>query len=336
MKIAIVGEAYGEQEQKQRAPFVGAAGYELTKLLGEAGIQRSGCFLTNVFNLRPSGNRVEQFCGGKETAIYGYPILIKGKYVRQEFAPELTRLAEEIDDADPNLIILLGNTACWALLGKTTIKNLRGYTSLSTHTISGYKCLATYHPAAIFRQYELRPIVVADLIKAKREAEYPDIRRPSRDIWIEPTLSDIKEFIDRYILGCRTLSVDIETSGQLITCIGFAPSTDKALVIPFYDRRKKERSYWNNPQLEASAFELVTRVLEDRRIHKVFQNGLYDIAFIWRSTGIKVFGAQDDTMLLHHSLQPESIKDLGFLGSVYTSEGTWKGMRSKTTIKKDD
>jgi uracil-DNA glycosylase family 4 len=51
--IAIVGEAWGEQEERARAPFVGASGYELTRMLDEAGIRRADCFLTNVFNLRP-------------------------------------------------------------------------------------------------------------------------------------------------------------------------------------------------------------------------------------------------------------------------------------------
>jgi hypothetical protein len=47
--------------------------------------------------------------------------------------------------------------------------------------------------------------------------------------------------------------------------------------------------------------------------------------------------ATDDTMLLHHSLQPESLKGLGFLGSLYCDEGPWKHMRAKhETIKKDE
>ena len=42
-------------------------------------------------------------------------------------------------------------------------------------------------------------------------------------------------------------------------------------------------------------------------------------------------------MLLHHALQPESLKALGFLGSLYTDEGPWKQMRGKfTEFKADD
>ena len=48
-------------------------------------------------------------------------------------------------------------------------------------------------------------------------------------------------------------------------------------------------------------------------------------------------GAEEDTMLLHHALYPESLKGLGFLGSIYCDEGAWKGMRKGTeTIKRED
>jgi hypothetical protein len=52
---------------------------------------------------------------------------------------------------------------------------------------------------------------------------------------------------------------------------------------------------------------------------------------------IKVYGATEDTMLLHHALQPEMLKNLGFLGSIYSDQGTWKGMaKHGKTIKRDN
>jgi len=78
-------------------------------------------------------------------------------------------------------------------------------------------------------------------------------------------------------------------------------------------------------------------VLEDPEIPKLFQNGLYDIPFILRTVGIRVLGAAHDTMLLHHALQPESLKGLGFLGSIYSDHGPWKSERKgpSDTIKRD-
>lgn len=51
---------------------------------------------------------------------------------------------------------------------------------------------------------------------------------------------------------------------------------------------------------------------------------------------IRTFGATHDTMLLHHALQPEALKNLGFLGSIYSDEGSWKDMRKAKTTKRDD
>lgn len=336
-KLLILGESWGEAEERERAAFVGVTGWELNRMLEEVGITRADCYLTNVFNRRPYRNQIIDFCGGKNEGIPGYPALVKGKYVRREFDPELVRLGDEIIDVNPNLILALGNTAMWAVLGRTTISKLRGTTSTSTHTVRDFKVLPTYHPAAIFRQYELRPTVIIDLMKAAREQEFPEIRRPKREVWIEPTLEDIDEFERKYIRPASRLAVDIETSGTAITCIGFAPSSRQAIVIPFTHDKKLGRSYWPSLEHELHAWKAVRAILECPKPSKVFQNGLYDIAFLWRAYGIKVYGAEEDTMLLHHALQPESLKGLGFLGSIYTDEGAWKQMRTKhETIKRDD
>lgn len=339
-KLFILGEAYGATEEREQTPFVGAAGHELNSLLNQAGIERSDCFVTNVFNLRPRDNKIENFCASKQEAIEGYPVFTKGKYIHKKFKPELDRLEAELEEQNPNLILALGNTAAWALLGQTTMKSLRGSVTLSTHTMTGFKVLPTYHPAAIFRQYQLRPIVAADFIKAAREQEYPEIRRPKRLIHIPETPEEVDEYFRKNISfdGKQIIAVDIETTGKQITCIGFAFDIGNIIVIPFVDPKKLGRSYWTVAAAENAVWQSIRRVLEEPRIKKVFQNGLYDISFIWRTMGIRVFGAEHDTMLLHHALQPESIKDLGFLGSVYTNDVGWKKMnkKGKTTIKKDD
>jgi len=362
--LFLLGECYGENEARINRPFVGASGIELLRMLNEAHIieftsadtdyirrfwdagdpalldcvwnLHPEVYRSNVFMSRPPGNRLEWFCGPKTTAIHGYPALIKGKYVRAEFAFELERLADELVGVNPNLIVCLGNSALWALAGKTGISKLRGTTCLSTHLATDFKLLPTYHPAAVLRQWELRPITVMDLCKAERERKFPEIRRLAREIWVEPTLEDLEEFYVRYIVGCKILSVDIETSGSQITCIGFAPRRDIALVIPFYDARGKGRSYWPDSSSERKCWEFILRILVDGSIHKLFQNGLYDISFLYRAYGIKVLGATHDTMLLHHSLQPESLKGLGFLGSIYCDEGAWKADHRMGTIKRDD
>jgi len=181
----------------------------------------------------------------------------------------------------------------------------------------------------------MRATVVLDFKKAKRESAFPDVRYPKRELWIEPTLEDLYEFEKRYMRLCDIIAIDIETSGSQVTIVGFSPQPDVALIVPFYDARAKGRSYWATNDDELAAWGFVRSVLQDGKRKKVFQNGLYDIAFLYRSVGIKVMGAEHDTMLLHHSLMPESLKGLGYLGSIYTNERAWKWMRTTTTIKQD-
>lgn len=363
--ILILGEAYGANEQKINASFVGASGVELLRQLDEAKIltltgedkaafsrfydrgdsaaidgiwtrHLDTVFRTNVLNLHPPGNKLEALCGTKAEGIGGMPAIVKGKYLLAEFEPELERLADEILSHDPNLIICLGNTALWALTGTTGVAKLRGTTLLSTHTVADYKLLPTYHPAAVLRQWELRSTTILDLIKANRESSFSEIRRPNCEIWIEPTLEDIQRFIVEYVRTSDLLSVDIETSGDRITCIGFAPRTDLAIVIPFDDKRKPDGCYWPTKELERQCWELIRQVLSDPTIPKLFQNGLYDIGFLMRSYGILVKGAKEDTMLASHARQPEALKGLGYLGSIFTDHGSWKSMRKEAdTIKRD-
>jgi uracil-DNA glycosylase len=333
--IFILGEAWGAEELKQQTPFVGPSGYELTRLLADAGINRADCYLTNVLNLHPPGSDLDSLCGSKLDGVVGYPAIKPAKYLRAEFQPELERLGDELLEVDPNIILCLGNTALWAMAGKTAISQQRGTTQLSTHTANGFKILATYHPAAVLRDRPLRPVVVADFGKALRESTFPDLRRPYREIWIEPDLQDCRDFFEKHLPKTSLLSVDIETSGRRITCIGFAPNSRTALVIPFVDKRKLAGNYWATGELECEVWRLIAGVLENP-IPKLFQNGLYDISFLYRSYGIKVAGATHDTMLLHHALQPESKKDLGFLGATYADFGAWKQMRVKKTTKRED
>lgn len=365
--ILLLGEAKGTNEERINSCFVGPSGIELLRQLDETSIitltvedralisrfynngdqtaldqvwhnHRDVVHRTNVLQLHPHANDLKHVCGGKAEGVPGYPPLIKSGYLLAKYEPELQRLTDEILSHDPNLIIALGNTALWALTGKTGVSKLRGTTLLSTHTVADFKLLPTYHPSAVLRQWELRPTTLMDLIKAKRESTFQDIRRPDCEIWIEPTIEDIQRFITEhiYVPNPPLLSVDIETSGVRVTCIGFGTRGDLAIVIPFDDSRKPDGNYWPTAKLERQCWEIIRGVLEDGTIPKLFQNGVYDINFLYRSYGIRTFGAKEDTMLLHHARQPESLKGLGYLGSVYTDHGSWKHMRKESDTLKSN
>jgi len=58
--IMIVGLGPGRQEDLQGRPFVGAAGRFLDQLLAEAGLSRSGIYITNVIKCFLPENRATE------------------------------------------------------------------------------------------------------------------------------------------------------------------------------------------------------------------------------------------------------------------------------------
>lgn len=361
--LVIVGEAWGADEEIHKHPFVGASGALLMKMLKMSGLMqwtkedqanrneyyktRNGYFnrliweahpefhLTNVFNLRPpGGNDVERLCGPKDFCLPNRSPIKSGKYVHQQYAGELERLDEEVKSLNPDLVMCVGNTPLWAATDKYGVRKMRGYPIWSDRW--NCKVLCTYHPAGVMRQYTLLPVVIADFNKAKDEKEFAELRRPNHEIWIEPTLDDLLRFERDHLSEYVHLSVDIETQSGQITCIGFAPNTGVALVVPFVDWEQEDGCYWRTVEEEIQAWNWVRRILE-MAPSAVGQNFLYDIRYLWRVYGIRVPGFSHDTMLLHHALQPEMEKGLNFLASLYTKEASWKFMRTHSkTLKKED
>lgn len=333
-KIALVAETWGQQEELTKQPLIGSSGQELNRMLSEAGLQRSHCFATNVFALRPTANNLELLCDSKKAVggkLYTLPQIKQGKYVEPRFLPEVNRLAEELRTIDPNLVIALGGVATWALLQNPRIGTIRGTTAESV-LVPGLKVLPTYHPSAVLRNWPLRTIVLADLLKAAREAEFPEIRRPQRFILVRPTLAEMWEWWEEHGRNAPWIAIDIETTKGQIKNIGFATHRQHAINIPFIVKEKF--SYWPTLEEEHHAWSFVKMACESDP-PKIGQNFLYDLQFIWRM-GIRVKNYREDTMLLHHSLYPELQKGLGFLGSIYSNEPAWKLMRKNTDMMKRD
>jgi DNA polymerase len=340
-RIVIVGEAYGSEEEKQRRPFVGGAGKELHSWLRLAGISPNDVYFTNVINKRPFGNDFGQFCLSKKKAqaeyaewrtvlemqapgdwpsTYNWKPVASGKYLHPKHLHEIPNLIQEIKEREPNLIILCGNTPCWAILGQTGISKMRGAV---TQTPLGIKAIPMLHPAAILRNYEQRPLSVVDMMKAATEMTFPEISRPSREVWIDPELADFPIF-DEKLQSAEYIGCDIETApaSGFIKCVGFSADEHSAIVVPFYDPRQDDGNYWPTEDHEAEAWRWVQRWLSLPQ-SKIFQNGAYDMSWLWAQMGMYP-SEWDDTLLQAHSMQPELQKDLGTLGSIYTNEPAWK------------
>jgi uracil-DNA glycosylase len=334
-KLVLVGEAPGDQEERTGIPFIGWAGQELRRLFLQAGLDWNSTYFTNVLFSRPPENKLEKFCVSKIElpASYPMPALSPGKYLHPDLLPELDRLWGELLNLRPNLIIAAGATAAWAILRLNGITRLRG----TIHGSKFGKVLPILHPALLAKGpdgWSNRPVMVADLMKAAVEKEFPEIRRPVRHVLIDPTLPEVEEWRD-VALATKLLACDIETRGRSITCVGFSSSSSSAIVIPFFDARKLAfdpelglfpGSYWTR-QGEIRVRRIINDVLSSS-VPKLFQNGLFDVQHLL-SEGYRIRNFAEDTMILHHALYPEMRKDLGFLGSIYTNETAWKLMRPR-------
>jgi uracil-DNA glycosylase len=378
MKIVLIGEARGETEDQFQHGFCGSSGAELSRMLSESKLapnieiqypsaldlisywtylrENHGIAITNVFEEHPPENNLGYFFDS--TSRDGFiPALVlpkmPGRYVKPEFRHHITSLFERLSTWNPNICILLGNPACWAVLHQTKISQIRGTIQKSNHL--NLKCLPTYHPSYIMRgAWPDRPIVLADLQKAKLESETREIKFLSRKAWFNCTLDEIRAWLD---LPAESYAVDIESGYALfsraeinrmpkklryilssqISMVGFARNPEDAMVIEFMTRDKPNLTYWQDKTDEIAAWKLCQLGL-NAPIPKIFQNGMYDINRLLYA-GMKTYLPREDTMLQHHAHYPEMKKSLGFMASIYCNESSWKqmyGADQGDSLKRDD
>lgn len=318
-----------------------------------------GLGITNVFHEHPDQDNIELFFGSKadpdvDQSLPPYKRGSKNFYVKQQYRHWLDDLWQEIDELKPNILIPMGNTACWAVFGRSKISDLRGTITYSVMP-PGIKSLPTYHPAAL-RAWDLRPIIVSDLKKAQSESYGQTFIRDKRWILTDPTLEEIEKW---FSVSTPRFSVDIESAfihfskaelgalkkhapklrqilAALISMVGFGRNESQALVIPFTQRSGDDLlPYWPHEWQEVRAWQWVQHGLSTGA-ELVFQNGLYDVNRLLHY-GMRPKNMRHDTMLLHHSMFPEMLKSLGFQASIYSNSIAWKTMYGQgETLKRDD
>ncbi len=318
-RLAIIGEAPGQHEEDQRRPFVGPAGSLLNSALQQVGLMRSACFVGNVCQHRPPGNDITQF-----------------EKNGHEFTSGLEQIRKDLDSFGPNLCLLLGNTPLWAGGSFLKIGEMRGTLFMGnenggntgTNPLRGRKCLGTYHPATILRQWDWAPLFQFDINRAKEESLSPELVLPQRKI---ASVMSAPECIRRLqaIPKHSKIALDIEggvpnptatTHKNLdgITCISIATNPYDVFILPFID--------FDDHQFSAVLAEFA-RVMGDETIEKVLQNSLYDfivICWLWK---VPVRNVRHDTMLSGWEIYPELPKALGVQASIWTREPYYKNER---------
>jgi DNA polymerase len=136
--LMLVGEQPGDREDRSGQPFVGPAGAVLNDALEQAGIERSGVYMTNAvkhFKYRQRGKR----------RIHERPSAAEQAACR----PWLER---ELELVKPMVVVALGATAAHALIGRATpIGQSRGR-PLEGALFS--PVLVTAHPSSVLRERE--------------------------------------------------------------------------------------------------------------------------------------------------------------------------------------
>lgn len=144
-RVMIIGEAPGRDEDREGRPFVGRAGHLLDRMLAAIGMARDhklsaqSVYITNVLPWRPPQNRDPQ---------------------PEEIAMMLPFLRRHVEIVAPDVIVLMGNISCSAVLGKRGITRLRGQWTEEL----GKPVLPMFHPADLLRQPSAKREAWADLL----------------------------------------------------------------------------------------------------------------------------------------------------------------------------
>jgi uracil-DNA glycosylase len=131
-RIMFVGEAPGYEEDVSGRPFVGRSGKLLDRMMEAIGLDRSKAYVANVIPWRPPGNRTPT---PQETAIC------------------LPFIRRQIELANPDILVCLGQPATHTLLGtKEGITRTRGRWFKYDTGTREIRAIATLHPAYLLRQ----------------------------------------------------------------------------------------------------------------------------------------------------------------------------------------
>ena len=130
-RVMFVGEAPGRDEDIAGLPFVGRSGKLLDLMMAAIGLDRSKAYIANIVPWRPPGNRTP---------------------TPQESAICLPFILRQIELADPDVLVCLGQPSTQTLLGtKEGITRTRGRWFKFNTGRREIRALPTYHPAFLLR-----------------------------------------------------------------------------------------------------------------------------------------------------------------------------------------
>lgn len=147
-RVMFVGEAPGRDEDIEGLPFVGRSGKLLDRMLAAIGLDRTSVYIANVVPWRPPGNRTPT---PQETQIC-LPFILR-----------------QIELADPDVVVCMGNPSAQTLLGiKEGITKTRGrWFSFNTGKRE-IRAMPTFHPAFLLRSPLQKRFAWRDFLAIKK------------------------------------------------------------------------------------------------------------------------------------------------------------------------
>jgi len=147
-RVMFVGEAPGRDEDIAGLPFVGRSGKLLDLMMAAIGLDRTQVYIANVVPWRPPGNRTPT---PQETAIC------------------LPFIRRQIELADPDILVCLGQPSTQTLLGTSEgITRTRGRWFKYDTGSREIRALATYHPAFLLRSPLQKRLAWRDFLALKK------------------------------------------------------------------------------------------------------------------------------------------------------------------------
>jgi uracil-DNA glycosylase family 4 len=280
-------------------PFVGESGRLLDSLLRDAGLPRERVFCGNVSRhpLSEGEKTLEQNRGG------------------------LARLAYDLAQFKPNVVLCLGNLSLSAFLGEGhAVSNWRG--SIVQGTLEGvtYKVVVAVHPAAILREPSQLCLLRHDVARAVAEAGSSMLATPQRVVDAPTNAEEVCAHLRMIRERQQPVGFDIEGGVQTgVTVCSFATSPTHALSVPF--KRMNWTSVWSKDD-ELGIQMDVRAVLEDANVPKVMHNASFEMFAMRWLYGVIIRNVED-SMLAFHVCLPELDKALDVVASLYTRQPYW-------------
>jgi len=310
--LVILGEAPGGEEDKHGKPFYEYArtGGLFNRLLPQADINRSQCYIDNAFDINPPGNKIDRFIK--------YNPRIKQVNTTQLYQEREALMYERLTRlTNKKTIIAMGNVALYATTRLWGIEKYRG--SILWSDKCNCKVVACIHPAAALRAFLDTYFIIHDFKRGLDQSKFKEYILRNRRYILQPTYEQAMEYLNRVLTNKKFIAYDIECGREELSHISFAQEPEEAISIDFL--RNGANTY--TIEEETNLILKIAKILEDPTIRKSGHNLAFDNWFLYEKYGIVVRNF-DDSGIGHKVLFPDFRAGLDFVTSIYTDMPYYK------------